>query len=123
MSVASRFRALSRSGTKCGPSGKQERESVMRGSMKAACSGLAPQRIIPGRRFYTCPSSRPELVLPSAPSRGTILITRRTFYQFNAGTMTMRTPNVFSRPEDTLDLAPDDARRYGVQEGERVLGM
>lgn len=58
-----------------------------------------------------------ETVSPDFP---TILITGRTLYQFNAGTMTMRTPNVFWRPEDTLDLAPDDARRYGVQEGERV---
>lgn len=49
-----------------------------------------------------------------------LLATGRTLYQFNAGTMTMRTPNVFWRPEDTLDLAPEDARRYGVQEGERV---
>ena len=49
-----------------------------------------------------------------------MLITGRTLYQFNAGTMTMRTPNIFWRPEDTLDLAPEDARRYGVQAGERV---
>ncbi len=48
------------------------------------------------------------------------LITGRTLYQFNAGTMTMRTPNVFWRPVDTLDVAPADARRYGLAEGERV---
>jgi formate dehydrogenase major subunit len=58
-----------------------------------------------------------ERVSPDFPAT---LITGRTLYQFNAGTMTMRTPNVFWRPEDTLDLAPDDARRYGVLEGERV---
>ena len=58
-----------------------------------------------------------ETVSPDFP---TMLITGRMLYQFNAGTMTMRTPNVFWRPEDTLDLAPDDARRCGVLEGERV---
>jgi formate dehydrogenase major subunit len=49
-----------------------------------------------------------------------MLVTGRTLYQFNSGTMTMRTPNSFWRPEDTIDLAPSDARSYGVEEGERV---
>ena len=38
-----------------------------------------------------------------------LLITGRSLYQFNAGTMTMRTPNAELRPNDTLDIAPADA--------------
>ncbi len=49
-----------------------------------------------------------------------LLITGRTLYQFNAGTMTMRTPNEVMRPADTLDIAPEDAARLGVVEAELV---
>ncbi|HVV44415.1 MAG TPA: molybdopterin-dependent oxidoreductase, partial [Bryobacteraceae bacterium] len=49
-----------------------------------------------------------------------VLTTGRTLYQFNAGTMTMRTPDVFWRAEDTLDLPAEDARELRVEEGERV---
>jgi formate dehydrogenase major subunit len=58
-----------------------------------------------------------ETVLPDFPI---LLTTGRTLYQFNAGTMTMRTPDVFWRPEDTLDLNAEDAHQCGVQAGERV---
>jgi formate dehydrogenase major subunit len=46
-----------------------------------------------------------------------LLHTGRSLYQFNAGTMTMRTPNVELRPRDTLDMAPADAARLGLEEG------
>jgi formate dehydrogenase major subunit len=49
-----------------------------------------------------------------------MLTTGRTLYQFNAGTMTMRAPDVSWRPEDTLDLNAEDARQCGVEQGERV---
>ena len=49
-----------------------------------------------------------------------ILTTGRTLYQFNAGTMTMRTPNAGLRGTDTLDIAPQDASRLGLREGDRV---
>lgn len=49
-----------------------------------------------------------------------LLITGRCLYQFNAGTMTMRTPNVALRPTDTLDIGAADAERLGVRDGERV---
>lgn len=49
-----------------------------------------------------------------------LLITGRTLYQFNAGTMTMRTPNVKLRPADLLDISSDDAKRLKLHEGERV---
>jgi len=49
-----------------------------------------------------------------------LLITGRLLYQFNAGTMTMRTGNVYWRPTDTLDLSEHDARRLNVQTGDRV---
>jgi formate dehydrogenase major subunit len=49
-----------------------------------------------------------------------LLTTGRTLYQFNAGTMTRRTPNLLLRATDTLDLAPDDAERLGFRDGDRV---
>ncbi|MBI3415808.1 MAG: formate dehydrogenase subunit alpha [Verrucomicrobia bacterium] len=49
-----------------------------------------------------------------------LLTTGRTLYQFNAGTMTMRTPNAMLRATDTLDIAPADARRLSLHDGERV---
>ena len=49
-----------------------------------------------------------------------LLITGRTLYQFNAGTMTMRTGNKELRPTDLLDISPEDAERLQVQNGERL---
>jgi formate dehydrogenase major subunit len=49
-----------------------------------------------------------------------LLITGRTLYQFNAGTMTMRTANAELRPVDTLDISAEDAGRLSLGEGERV---
>jgi formate dehydrogenase major subunit len=49
-----------------------------------------------------------------------LLITGRALYQFNAGTMTMRTANVKLRPADVLDISSDDAKRLKLHEGERV---
>lgn len=58
-----------------------------------------------------------EKVTPEYPL---LLTTGRLLYQFNAGTMTMRTGNNSLRPNDTLDLAPADAKRLGVKAGGRV---
>lgn len=49
-----------------------------------------------------------------------LLNTGRTLYQFNAGTMTDRTPNHRLRPSDTLDMHPSDASRLGLADGEEV---
>jgi formate dehydrogenase major subunit len=49
-----------------------------------------------------------------------LLVTGRSLYHFNAGTMTMRTPNVELRPTDTLDMSPTDAARLGLADGDRV---
>ena len=49
-----------------------------------------------------------------------LLTTGRTLYQFNAGTMTMRTPNATLRATDTLDIAAIDAERLGLRDGDRV---
>src|SRR6185437_11154729 len=40
-----------------------------------------------------------------------LLMTGRTLYQFNAGTMTMRTANSELRATDLLDISPQDAGR------------
>jgi formate dehydrogenase major subunit len=47
-------------------------------------------------------------------------MTGRHLYQFNAGTMTGRTPNTILRPGDLLEMAPEDAERLGLREGDRV---
>jgi formate dehydrogenase major subunit len=58
-----------------------------------------------------------ETAVPEFPF---LLTTGRTLYQFNAGTMTMRTPNVQFRGTDTLDLAPADADRLQLASGDRA---
>lgn len=49
-----------------------------------------------------------------------LLNTGRTLYQFNAGTMTSRTGNSVLRPTDTLDVAPADANRLNLRDGDQV---
>jgi formate dehydrogenase major subunit len=49
-----------------------------------------------------------------------LLTTGRTLFQFNAGTMTMRTSNAKLREADTLDISPADARRLDLHDGDRV---
>jgi len=58
-----------------------------------------------------------ETVSPDFPF---LLSTGRTLYQFNAGTMTMRTPNARLRGTDTLDMAPADAERLKLRDRDRV---
>jgi formate dehydrogenase major subunit len=48
------------------------------------------------------------------------LITGRSLYQFNAGTMTGRTPNNDLRPADVLDISPGDARSASIADGHPV---
>jgi formate dehydrogenase major subunit len=56
----------------------------------------------------------------TSPEFPFLLTTGRTLYQFNAGTMTMRTANAELRPADTLDISPEDAKRLALQDGESV---
>ena len=49
-----------------------------------------------------------------------LLVTGRRLYQFNAGTMTARTPNTSLRPTDTLEISTADAGRLGIVDGEQV---
>ena len=58
-----------------------------------------------------------EMTSPEFPF---LLTTGRTLYQFNAGTMTMRTPNIELRSTDTLDISAEDAARLELSHGERV---
>jgi formate dehydrogenase major subunit len=59
----------------------------------------------------------PEVVTPEYPFT---LITGRSLYQFNAGTMTGRTPNNELRPSDALDVSPLDAVRLGLRDHQMV---
>jgi formate dehydrogenase major subunit len=56
----------------------------------------------------------------TTPDYPFLLTTGRCLYQFNAGTMTMRTPNRELRPADMLDISPADASRLGLDDGECV---
>jgi formate dehydrogenase major subunit len=56
----------------------------------------------------------------ASPEFPFLLTTGRTLYQFNAGTMTMRTPNIQLRSTDTLNISADDAVRLDLRDGERV---
>lgn len=49
-----------------------------------------------------------------------LLNSGRSLYQFNAGTMTMRTANRILRRTDTLDIALEDAERLGLKAGAQV---
>jgi formate dehydrogenase major subunit len=49
-----------------------------------------------------------------------LLVTGRSLYQFNAGTMTARSKNILIRPSDTLDIHPDDAQALGLTDGAAV---
>jgi formate dehydrogenase major subunit len=58
-----------------------------------------------------------EIVTPEYPFA---LMTGRSLYHFNAGTMTGRTLNTELRPSDVLDMAPVDAARLGLTAGQMV---
>ncbi|HEX9771477.1 MAG TPA: formate dehydrogenase subunit alpha [Kiloniellales bacterium] len=77
-------------------------------------------------RFHVGPRARLR-PLDYTPTRETtspefpfLLTTGRTLYQFNAGTMTGRTPNAILRPRDLLEMAPADAVRLSFHDGDRV---
>lgn len=58
-----------------------------------------------------------EQVSPEFPY---LLSTGRTLTQFNAGTMTARTPNLILRPTDYLEMCAEDARQEGLVDGQCV---
>jgi formate dehydrogenase major subunit len=69
------------------------------------------------------PFSRPEqkeLQEPPTSEYPLLLVTGRTLYAYNAGTMTDRTKNLDLRPIDTLDLHPDDADKLGISDGDQL---
>jgi formate dehydrogenase major subunit len=49
-----------------------------------------------------------------------VLMTGRSLYPFNAGTMTGRTPNRQLRPDDVLDISLVDADRLGIASGQHL---
>lgn len=64
----------------------------------------------------------PYLPNPEQPSAEYpfLLITGRTLYSFNAGTMTGRTRNITLRDTDYLEVAPLDAQRLNLVDGAKV---
>jgi formate dehydrogenase major subunit len=49
-----------------------------------------------------------------------VLVTGRKLAHYNSGTMTRRTPNVRLDPEDRVEIAPADAERLGLGDGDAV---
>jgi formate dehydrogenase major subunit len=56
----------------------------------------------------------------TSPEFPFVLTTGRSLYQFNAGTMSMRTANRTLRRTDTLDISPSDALALDITNGDRV---
>jgi formate dehydrogenase major subunit len=50
-----------------------------------------------------------------------LLVTGRTLFHFNAGTMTYRTANRMLHQHDYLDVCPEDAEQLGITDGASVL--
>lgn len=76
----------------------------------------------PGLGKRTALRPIPYVPTPEAPSDQfpLLLITGRHLYQFNAGTMTLRSLNTAFQPADTLDMHPEDAARLGLRNGQQV---
>ena len=66
-----------------------------------------------------CIDWRPTSEQPT-PRFPFLLVTGRSLYQFNAGTMTGRTRLNDLRPADYLDIAPEDAARLGLHDDDPV---
>jgi formate dehydrogenase major subunit len=67
---------------------------------------------------------RPVAYIPS-PEQPTeeyplTLITGRTLYHFNMGSMTRRTGNQVIEPEDFIEISEDDAKALGISDGDMV---
>jgi formate dehydrogenase major subunit len=62
-------------------------------------------------------SPTPERTTPNYPL---LLITGRSLYEFNAGTMTGRSRTRELRPADLLEISSEDAAKHGVADGELV---
>jgi formate dehydrogenase major subunit len=82
--------------------------------------------VLHGKSFPTGPQAglaRIEFSATSeqpSPEFPFVLITGRTLYQFNAGTMTLRTSNLQLRPADLLDVAEADALDLALRKGQKV---
>jgi len=71
------------------------------------------------RAPFHCPEQQ-ELQEPPTKEFPLLLVTGRTLYAYNAGTMTDRTKNFDLRPIDTLDVHPDDADKLGIADGDEL---
>lgn len=71
----------------------------------------------------TTPLRRIEYVPPPETTNRDfpfLLTTGRNLYQYNASTQTFRTPNATMYKTDYLNIAPSDAERLGLSDGEEV---
>ena len=131
-SGASRSASPRRSGTRCAPCRAGARGMTYARLDVGRAPVAVPGRGPPGhgasctRTFAHGPRARCARSRTSRRRSGRrrtypfLLTTGRTLYQFNAGTMTMRTPNASSSPA-TCSTSPTPMRaRLGVADGDRV---
>jgi formate dehydrogenase major subunit len=71
------------------------------------------------RATLRCVEPRTSTEMPSE-NYPLVLMTGRDLYQFNAGTMTGRTPNAVLRPRDVLEVSVEDAEQLGLRDGDHV---
>ncbi|MFI5384618.1 MAG: formate dehydrogenase subunit alpha [Fimbriimonadales bacterium] len=103
-------------------------ERIENGGLQWPCTSLDhPGTTILHKDQFPMGPKAPFALIPYKPTLEVtteefpfLLNTGRTLYQFNAGTMTERTPNIVLRPTDTLDISPDDAGRLGIESGQPV---
>jgi formate dehydrogenase major subunit len=82
--------------------------------------------VLHGESFSLGKEAALRRIVPRDPGEGVsdefpfVLITGRTLYHFNAGTMTGRSRNTVLHPHDFLEISPDDASRLGIVSGVSV---
>ena len=83
--------------------------------------------ILHADRFASGPRARLSSIEAGPPAETCdeayplVLVTGRRLYQFNAATMSGRTPNQELQPEDLVDVSPADAAAAGLAEGDRAV--
>ena len=74
-----------------------------------------------GKAAFQAVAYRPSLELPD-DEWPLVLSTGRTLYHYNAATQTRRDSGpALKQPENFVEVHPRDARRLGIEDGERVL--
>ncbi|MBW2242062.1 MAG: molybdopterin-dependent oxidoreductase [Deltaproteobacteria bacterium] len=76
--------------------------------------------VLRGKGLFTSVDYRPSMELPDE-EYGLLLSTGRTLYHYNSATQTRREPGLIAKqPEAFVEIHPSDARKRGIEDGDRV---